>query len=385
MKRALAFIEPAPTPVTYVRFFQPFDHLRDLGWEMRTLGASIDAIRRPDGLRLDPALLDGVDLVIFPQNVVPLDFVNTGDAVGLVERFCADAKARGAAIVYSPDDAILDTDPRNPTYDMVKLSFPSVRAVIAAADAFFVTTQRLADAIETTGRPVYVLQNAIDPRLWPVRPRRSGEWRVGWSGGGGGHAPDLLLALPALEALRRRQPVRFFVQGFSNSPLRETAREIEAQLPGASAPFREAGERVIELARRLEELGAVHAPFCPFAELFRRLPALDLDIGLCPLEDTPFNRCKSANKFSEYAVTGSLTLASDVPPYAGEVSTALPNDPAVWADALEFWLRRREEREAEALRQREFVLRERNIETMRFRWAAALEAVAASRRRADVG
>ena len=385
MKRALAFIEPTPTPVTYIRFFQPFERLRDLGWEMRTLGASIDAIRRPDGLRLDPALLDGVDVVIFPQNVVPYDFMGTGDAVGLVERFCAEAKARGAAIVYSPDDAILDIDPRNPTYELVKLSFPSVRAAIAAADAFFVTTRRLADAIETAGRPVYVLENAVEPGRWGVRPRRSGEWRVGWSGGGGGHAPDLLLVLPALEALRRRQPVRIFVQGFSNSPLRRRVEEIEDQLPGSPATFREASERVIELARRLVALGAVHDPFCPFEELFRRLPALDLDIGLCPLEDTPFNRCKSANKFSEYAVTGSLTLASDVPPYAGEVSTALPNDPAVWADALEFWLRRREEREAEALRQREFVLRERNIETMRFRWAAALEEVAASRRRADVG
>jgi hypothetical protein len=61
------------------------------------------------------------------------------------------------------------------------------------------------------------------------------------------------------------------------------------------------------------------------------------------------------------------------------VSVTVDNDPLLWADALEAYLRDRERREEELARQRAFVLAERNIDTLRHRWADALRSVAAGR------
>ena len=105
------------------------------------------------------------------------------------------------------------------------------------------------------------------------------------------------------------------------------------------------------------------------------LPALDFDVATCPLLDSPFNRHKSALKYYEYAVTGSVTLASDVPPYRGEVTLLTGNDPAEWSDALEALLLDEPTRDRHLARQRAFVLEHRDIRRVRSRWQAALQEI----------
>ena len=46
-----------------------------------------------------------------------------------------------------------------------------------------------------------------------------------------------------------------------------------------------------------------------------KLASIRPDIGLCPLTDTAFNRCKSPIKWMEYAMAGAATVASPVEPY----------------------------------------------------------------------
>ena len=45
---------------------------------------------------------------------------------------------------------------------------------------------------------------------------------------------------------------------------------------------------------------------------------MDLDIGLCLLNDNPFNRNKSCIKFYEYAMVGTFAVAPDLLPYSEE-------------------------------------------------------------------
>jgi hypothetical protein len=118
---------------------------------------------------------------------------------------------------------------------------------------------------------------------------------------------------------------------------------------------------------------------------FDALPALDLDLGLCPLVDAAFNRHKSAIKFYEYAVTGTMTVASRVVPYLDEVSVTVPDDTDAWSDAMEHWLLDERARDEELERQRAFVLRERNIERLAERWAGTLDDILrhAGRRREE--
>ena len=131
----------------------------------------------------------------------------------------------------------------------------------------------------------------------------------------------------------------------------------------------------LELFAALEEVRYTHIPFSALGSYIRLLPRLDLDIGLCPLEDTPFNRHKSALKFYEYAACGTMTIASDVEPYRQEVSVVVPGSGDAWCDALEKFLADPESRDRELERQREFVLTERNIESLKSRWAETLDAL----------
>lgn len=63
------------------------------------------------------------------------------------------------------------------------------------------------------------------------------------------------------------------------------------------------------------------------------------DIGIAPLADTPFNRCKSAIKALDYAALGLPVLASDREVYRGSLADGpggrlLPDDENAWFVAL---------------------------------------------------
>ncbi len=369
VRTALAFIPPGLGAVAYFRFLQPFAHLP--GWRLRTLD-DLAAVRDGDGWRLDPALLDGVDVLVFAQVVLPAGFAEGLDPLELIEKLCDDAGCRGIPVVYAPDDAVWEITPDNPSFDQVRPFLPLVDLVRRRADAFLVTTATLGAQLDDGNRDIFVVPNAIEPDRWPLRPRTSGEWRVGWSGGAS-HVDDLLAVVPALQDLCRRQPVQVVVQGLVAEPFDEAERNLRQDLDAYTPAARVAAEKILELIAALRACRARHVPFKAFDAYRSGLPRLDLDIGLCPLRDTPFNRSKSAVKFYEYACCGFLTVASDIPPYAGEVSLTVPDDPRAWADALEFHLRRADVRAARLHEQRAFVLAERNIATVSATWAAVLD------------
>jgi glycosyltransferase involved in cell wall biosynthesis len=63
------------------------------------------------------------------------------------------------------------------------------------------------------------------------------------------------------------------------------------------------------------------------------------DIGIAPLADTPFNRCKSAIKTLDYAALGLPVLASDREVYRGSLADGpggwlLPDEESAWFVAL---------------------------------------------------
>ena len=58
----------------------------------------------------------------------------------------------------------------------------------------------------------------------------------------------------------------------------------------------------------------IHQPWVPYGTLPRELS--NLDIGIAPLVDMPFNRARSNVKLKEYAASGLAWLASPIGPYA---------------------------------------------------------------------
>ena len=134
------------------------------------------------------------------------------------------------------------------------------------------------------------------------------------------------------------------VIGFAGSVDRtgDVDRILEGALRGILAEY---GDRV-----RLEFFGAkpalADAPgvrYIPYLEDYadyrRVMSSLRWDIGLGPMPDTPFHRCKHYNKYIEYAAYGIPGVFSDCVPYrravrSGENGLLVPNTQEDWTSAI---------------------------------------------------
>jgi glycosyltransferase involved in cell wall biosynthesis len=108
--------------------------------------------------------------------------------------------------------------------------------------------------------------------------------------GSKGHQADLNLAVPALSRLlEERSDLMFEVFG-------------TIRLPSTLLRF---GRRVrhIEVKRT-------------YMDFLLTLAGLGWDIGLAPLVDTPFNRCKAPTKYIEYSACNIPVVASNMPVYS---------------------------------------------------------------------
>lgn len=122
---------------------------------------------------------------------------------------------------------------------------------------------------------------------------------------------DLELVVPALQELMARRP------------------DVHFETFGMPAPQALA----LRWPDRVSTVG-----FSPeYGGYLRTLYTLGWDLGLCPLVDDEFNRCKTATKLAEYTACGIPALCSDVVPYRqvlGRVSAAPLVAPGDWPDAL---------------------------------------------------
>jgi len=368
--RILGFVGRPMTGVGYARFFQPFARLEELGFELVTLGENITIEQGPGGYALAESALEGIEAVIFPQ-LVASPRLRDGSRIDLVSSTCDHAVRNGLRIIYSVDDYLPEIERRNPAYSRISSSIDNMSTIIEYADALMVTTPMLKETLSYCGKPIHLLPNAIDQGHWKERSRKSAEMRIGWAGSSS-HIEDLLMVLPAIRKLQRRLPFRFMLQGIVGRPISEEAAAVRGMKSELSGSELETAEIFLELAGRLGDIKYSHIPFTAMEDYFAVLPALDLDIGICPLVDSPFNRHKSALKFYEYAACGSMTITSAVTPYREEPCICVANDPDAWAGALEHFLLDDDEREEELDRQRDFVFTERNIERLRHDWAEAL-------------
>lgn len=210
------------------------------------------------------------------------------------------------------------------------------RYAVAACDGVTVSTDTLAERVRAwTDAAIIVLPNAIDAEWFTERLAPRPEWAehltIGWAGG---RRPEADLA-PMAEAWGRiaaRYPhVRFVVAGWIPDCVYEQIEDID---------------RIIRV---------------PWQALEDYPAAMQVDIGCCPLADTPFNRAKSPIKAWEYALAGAAVIASPTVyrPYVqpcidGEIAETADDwyralhiliESADWRRKLNGTLRRRTERQ----------------------------------------
>jgi hypothetical protein len=93
-----------------------------------------------------------------------------------------------------------------------------------------------------------------------------------------------------------------------------------------------------------------HPPIPQYERFLRDFSSSGFQIGLAPLSDTPFCRCKTNNKFREYGASRIAGVYSNVEPYAscvreGETGLLVANDPGAWYQAMRRLIEQRELRE----------------------------------------
>jgi len=197
-------------------------------------------------------------------------------------------KGMGIPVIYEVDDYVFNLHPKNPSYNYYAQPDRrhNIEQMLREVDAITVTCEYLKKRFLVYNQRVYVIPNYIDPRYWRVRQKGTENEKiaVGWSGGAS-HYDDLRLIDGVMETITAEFPqVKFILVGWDPGFFRVPPNRREFY--GFTKDF-------VEYAANLSHI----------------------DIGLAPLEDNLFNKCKSDIKLLEYGVLNIPVIASYVGPY----------------------------------------------------------------------
>lgn len=206
-------------------------------------------------------------------------------------RFCDDVR-RGAphlALVVDFDDDSWAPEGQRPGigWSLTDAEAASMAEFARSADLVTVTVEHLAQRIRAYGFTdrVTVVPNAMDPLLYQPTPRTDPRLTIGTTGGKA-HYDDWHILADLIPILAERYPdVRFLISSLT------TFDYLEALKP--------------RLGDRLTLLGEWVSVTDHPTKLVSQI-----DIGLCPLGDTLFNRSKSPIKAWEFACYRRPVVAS---------------------------------------------------------------------------
>lgn len=286
------FENSTPSPCGYIRLLQPLDWLEGGGEIDLILADPIEALRYR------------ADVIVTQRHALP----DAATADGLA-RHC---RAQESRLLYDLDDDLLTIPRDHPEAAMLRPRARLVARMLRHADAVWVSTEALRQRLELAGHRSLVIANGLDERLWadpPVAMRPSSAVTRILYMGTATHDADLAVVMPALARLHAT-----------------FAERVRIDLIGVTA----SGDLPGWINRIAPPLSA-RAGYPGFVEWITRQ---GWDIGIAPLADTGFNRCKSPIKALDYAALGLAVLGSDVPAYRGSPAELVENTEAAWFAAL---------------------------------------------------
>ncbi|MEP5764920.1 MAG: hypothetical protein ABJ308_10005 [Halieaceae bacterium] len=236
--------------------------------------------------------LEGLISTVKPDLVV-LSRCSTAESLHLVE--CA-ASAGIPTLYHIDDDLLAITDHLGDSIqkthgrpDVVEIRRKAMRAV----DLVYASTNRLRSrlqehlpGLEVISGRIYApfMRHLIEPSIIQQGPAVT----IGYMGSKG-HQADLELVVPALDQLLKSNVnMRFETFGTIKMP-----------------------EQLLGYSKQI----AAHSVKKDYLGFLAHLSSLGWSVGLAPLQDTVFNRCRAPTKFVEYTACGIYTIASDVMVY----------------------------------------------------------------------
>jgi glycosyltransferase involved in cell wall biosynthesis len=242
-------------------------------------------------------------------------------SIAAINAVIAHCHANQMQIVYDLDDLLLALPDDHPEHASYAPKSAAVVRWILEAHEVWVSTEALRQQISCFNAQTFVIPNYIDEVLWPQvqdsapLPKGDDDDTVRLlCMGTQTHVADFELIRPVLKRLKEE---------FSN--------QIDICLIGVCPHHDDTGwYRSITPP---QEIGVNYPAFVNWL-----VNTQHFDIGLAPLIDNPFNRCKSAIKFLDYSALQMVTVASDINGYAsiadGENGFRVKNTEEAWYKAL---------------------------------------------------
>ena len=293
------------TPCAYIRLLLPLYHPA-IGRDCDIMLADVEEAQRYRA-----------DIVAIQRYAVP--------NLAAADALTAHCRQTGATLLYDMDDDLLHVPASHADAAELRPKAKLVQRLLRTADVVWVSTAALAARIASVRPDAHVVPNGLDERLWCGGPAASGIWhgpvRI-LCMGTATHDADFAIIEPALARLAAE-----FGNRVEITMLGVTARpDLPDWIGRPGMPVTASGS------------------YPGFVNWLTQQPRWD--IGLAPLADTAFNRCKSSIKALDYAALGAVVLASELDVYRGSVADGpggmlLPNRADAWYAALSRLLRDR--------------------------------------------
>lgn len=243
------------------RTMVPFVHLKQAGFDVWTAYYGNALVHHPD-------------VLVCNRAGIPSD--------RHAEAFVRALHAHGTAIVVDQDDDNRIIPLESPNHGEASDKERGIRA-LRIADLVTCTTDYLARRFRAENDHVAVLPNLIDPDLWAgLQVKPEGRLTIG-TRGGTSHYRDWDLLPDLFRRLAARYPhVDFLLAGYAPDWYPALKAELGSRLRSTE------WERSTDYQRTVAQI----------------------DIGLCVVPDTEFNRCKSPIQWIEYATCRTPAVVS---------------------------------------------------------------------------
>ena len=220
--------------------------------------------------------------------------------------------ASGKPLIYEIDDFLLDTPRTHPLFHNFQKTVPYIRDFLPTVDLVTVSTEHLRKQLTPYNSQIATIPNLINESyIAPSIPVSDKNTTTIAYMGSPTHNQDLELVEETLFKIREKYGncVQFIFWGC-------------------------AGKKISKLGLTI--------PFCQnYASFLKSLGRIHFDIGLAPLTDNSFNRCKSNIKWLEYSAYGRAGVYSDLEPYRESIAhfktgILAGNDPQKWFESLDY-------------------------------------------------
>ena len=248
-------------------------------------------------------LSDKVSFSLFPENTVqlPPDIAacivqrTAYDNEAYAEQLFNNLQAAGVPLVVDTDDAFNVIDPVHPEHAEQSERIAALDYLISKADRVWLSVPKLKTHLPKPKGAMVIMRNSLDSRLWQpaepkpqLNPESTAPLQLLYMGTVT-HDADLAMILPALKSLANKTPGSFVLSVVG----------VSSDLP--DEPW---------IKRLYQQSSAIYPNFVNWY-----LKQGPFDVGLSPLVDNEFNRCKSDIKCLDYLAAEIMPLVSDAEPY----------------------------------------------------------------------